>query len=610
MLALQVGTVLSILLHCSLAEDAGRRAPPSLRRGRRSADVGNEASEQDDSVAERQAFEQLMEGGGARQLTAVDRSWKCHAYTSQQVQEAGSGWDWCGNNNMQTHGDWKYARVDLSGVGCGCDCCRSYVGPDDPEPDWQCYAWNEASGENAEWCDSVGVHTDGFEYGLSMAVFPGCNCWCCRRTAQAQSSTTPTTTTAGVAGLDVNAWQLPQVPDPVPAALPLSHGNFPPVLMHYETWFSYSTRTGVGNWHWVMNEEKGTWMSHRIPATHTLPAAGVYHSLDYLRVDYHLDLMIEAGVGGLIVNWFGTRSAYDIPANLGGANVAISRAMEKGLTWTICYQDWAVIDGQWGNMPTGEELTLAQAQFRNDLIYLRDNYFSAPHFLTLEKLDGVKWAGDQRPIFLVYGPRRMTDQAFWNTEIASVFPDLATRPVVMTLFGSPKVGGGVFSWVPPMRSKTMVTDEANTKARINRYHSRLMAEKGSVSVIASSLVPGYRDFFEEGGGGGSMGRLPSFNGASFAEQVAAIQGDAPDFVQAVSWNNFQDGTSFEPSVLPEDTDEESDDRSMYLRLRRLRNVIKNVADTDDTPFEAATGRWAVKKGRRGVESCPAGSPTD
>lgn len=317
--------------------------------------------------------------------------------------------------------------------------------------------------------------------------------------------------------------------------------SLPPVLAHYMPWFSCNPGAKRAGWHWTMGTVN-VFETGRV-AAHETPLIGPYSSDDPQLVRYHLELMRLCGVRGVIVNWYGTRPVKDFPFNLRAADVLADECERAGMLFSICYEDWTVVDGlQWGEKPAESALQAALTQLRTDWEYIRDRYVSRPNFLR-EGHDGV--AG--RPVALVFGPRNLKDTEDWTRMLSHVFPQEASRPLLLTLPHIKAVPpGGHFCWLPAMRLEAPFSSIPEIHSFLQRFYEA-QAKAGMISIGA--VWPGFKDFYVEGSGGKqkSYGFLPDHDGRTIEAAFARARIHQPAFVQLVTWNDWQEGTALEPS---------------------------------------------------------------
>jgi hypothetical protein len=64
-----------------------------------------------------------------------------------------------------------------------------------------------------------------------------------------------------------------------------------------------------------------------------------------------------------------------------------------------------------------------------------------------------------------------------------------------------------------------------------------------------SAYPGFNDYYEEGGAGDVIGwTIAHNNGATLDETLSMASSAGVDYLQLITWNDFGEGTMFEPTV--------------------------------------------------------------
>jgi len=290
--------------------------------------------------------------------------------------------------------------------------------------------------------------------------------------------------------------------------------------------------------HWKMKLNWAELMKTNKVAAHFTPLIGKYESADPNVIEYHLKLMQAAGVRGIIINWYGASNINDFPGNRLASDVIVELASELGMKFTICYEDWTTLpDLGWNKVPNAEQLEAGLAQMKLDFEYIRDKYMTKPGFLRQNDAGAT-----DRPFWLVFGPRTITNKDNWMSLLSETFPDLQKRPLIISL--SHRNGfDGKFSWFPLKRG------EKTTLEDVHRYLDDFYQDnKGSFHI--GTIFPGFHDYYVEGslGEDSSYGRLPEYNGKTFEASIYQAKEHMPNFVQAATWNDFQEGTVFEPAI--------------------------------------------------------------
>lgn len=283
---------------------------------------------------------------------------------------------------------------------------------------------------------------------------------------------------------------------------------------------------------------------HREIASHFYPLIGPYDSNDPTVLDYHLLLMKYAGIEGVLVDWYGSRTAA---ASLEALQKAVERA---GLEIAIVYEDRNNLDGaegldqmiQWGAA---------------DMTYLERNFFRRDSYT---KVDG-------RPLLLCFGPIALNKQDYPRspTHWTEIFTGLATKPCFMPLYGHAGNAAddrnnnvaGEFTWI-----------DANNR----NFYDGLRNTYGT-SFIASAY-PGFRDYYAEGGWGTSINSIDYRDGAEFREQLAVAEEKQVPMIQLATWNDFGEGTQIEPTV--EDGYKYLETVQQFAKVKYDRSVFEEI----------------------------------
>lgn len=345
-----------------------------------------------------------------------------------------------------------------------------------------------------------------------------------------------------------------------PLAYPV--GIEPIPLMHMMPWFNWGSEGSKdsGKWglHWQMNSTITGGPSILRPAgkiaAHMTPLIGPYSSADSKVVEWQLALMRDAGIEGVVIDWYGTRAArdrdYQLLLDASDQIINQASAMDPPMKFTVCYEDATSVSGTFPlfDSPIDEEReppeparTLGLAQMVADFEYIRDHYMSKEGFLT---------DNEGAPVILVFGPRNFQNRSDWSEVLDVVFAG-RVRPVLLTL--PPKwdyalnsladgVGDGVFKWDYALNSSA---DEATQLTEAARSLSNFYT---SYDPIMGSAFPGFHDFYVEGEGRThSFGYLPDYNGRSLEVAFHEAKMYKPQFLQLATWNDYGEGTAFEPT---------------------------------------------------------------
>lgn len=290
------------------------------------------------------------------------------------------------------------------------------------------------------------------------------------------------------------------------------------VLAHYMPWFASKPVSGYWGWHWTMDRfdpEQGE------AAAHDTPLIGLYDSGDPLALECHVLLMKLAGIGGVVIDWYGTGDFRDYAVLHRNSQALVEYVKKVGLRFAVCYEDQTVKHMVADGYIAAED---ALAQGRHDLQWLEAHWFSDAAYVHL----------DGRPVLLVFGP-----QYFSGAQWASLLEPSRPRPLLYALphLATTARADGVFGW-PPVAGGQVVS-----VAAWQAYLDRLYAGDAVVGVA----FPGFRDIYQEAGLHDSYGAIDYRDGATFAETFERAWQSEASLIQIATWNDHGEGTGIEPT---------------------------------------------------------------
>lgn len=344
--------------------------------------------------------------------------------------------------------------------------------------------------------------------------------------------------------------------------------NTQKVYMHYMPWFETPATLGGTNWgyHWKFNNRNPNTVDangRRDIASHYYPLIGPYASSDADVIEYHLLLMKLSGVDGVLIDWYGQQGANgDVGSLLTNSNALVDKVDDVGLQFGVVLEDR--FSTKKVNNVTVADIDKAKA----NVAYLKNNYFNKPDYIRLG-------AGND-PLMGVFGPITFQTSSQWTDILAQAGEDVN----FVTLWYEKNDAGanadGEYAWIYQDAQRTHLQHQSDF------LNSRAPA-LGTAGAVA---YPGFNDFYQEGGTSTNIGfEIPHNDGQTLA-QVLALDGTPTnkarvDFLQLATFNDFGEGTMFEPTVetrfdyleqiqqytgVPYDRD----DLEMVFRLYRLR----------------------------------------
>lgn len=300
--------------------------------------------------------------------------------------------------------------------------------------------------------------------------------------------------------------------------------NSTKIYVHYMPWFETNESSADKKWgyHWTMANKNPNNIganNRREIASYYYPLIGPYHSGDKNVIENHLLLMKYSGIDGVLIDWYGTFDVNDYRMVKENTEQLIAMLDKVGLEYAIVYEDRVtknVVDA-------GKAISVTGAA-KTDLAYMEKNYFDDANYI---KING-------KPLLLNFGPIVLQTPAEWT----NVFNSITTKPALLTLWDQSVEAGanasGEYAWV--YKDNSFLTNfYTNTKPKLN--------------VTIGSAYPGFKDFYAAGGGGATIGwTIEHNNGATLDETLSLAKNANLNYLQLITWNDFGEGTMFEPTV--------------------------------------------------------------
>ncbi len=320
---------------------------------------------------------------------------------------------------------------------------------------------------------------------------------------------------AGLLGVGISARE-------AHAAGCISKSNTTKIYAHLMPWFEDPSTSGNGTWglHWTMANENPNVVDgsgRRQIASYYYPLIGPYGSSDPDVIEYQLLQMKYSGIDGALIDWPGTIQAWDYPKNRQNAEAFMGQTSKMGLGFGVVYEDNDV-GAAYAAKIISDEIGAA----KNDMSYVRDNYFTKSNYISV----------DGAPLLLVFGPQTFLAPSDW-TSIFSVF---SSHPTFLTeWYFSDRAGAnaqGEFAWI---YSDFMTGLQ-------NFYSNRPLPVKFGVSY------PGFDTFYAAGGWGAGPGYSLPYNGTgTFSQTLQLALNSGTAAVQLATWNDYGEGTMIEPT---------------------------------------------------------------
>ncbi|WP_225412097.1 glycoside hydrolase family 71/99-like protein [Stigmatella hybrida] len=294
------------------------------------------------------------------------------------------------------------------------------------------------------------------------------------------------------------------------------------IYVHLMPWFESNTSSGNGSWgiHWTMANKNPNVIDgsgKRQIASYYYPLIGPYASGDKDVVEYQLLLMKYAGVDGVLIDWPGTLNCLDYPKNKQNSEAVINKTSSVGLEFAVVYEDNNYTLAPQSGCPVPDKLAAA----RNDMVYLRDNYFSRGNHIKI----------NNAPLLLDFGPQTFSSPSDWS----NIFSPLSVKPTFLTLWYESQEAGtnakGEYPWI--------YSDF--TTGLQNFYNNRPLGVKFGVAY------PGFNTFYTAGGWGGPGWSLAHNGTGTFGQTLDLAKNSGVNWIQLATWNDYGEGTMIEPT---------------------------------------------------------------
>ncbi|NBR62976.1 MAG: hypothetical protein EBT77_01435 [Verrucomicrobia bacterium] len=300
------------------------------------------------------------------------------------------------------------------------------------------------------------------------------------------------------------------------------------ILSHYMPWYEAPSMRGKWGGHWT------GWKNEHDPEnknakglpdiySHYHPLIGPYDSTDPDVLECQLLQMKLAGIDGVVADWYGQIEFHDY-GPIHQATQALFQASEKlGMKFCALYEDRTiekmVQDGALAKDRIGEHLTKV-------VDWCRKEWFGHPNY--------VRHKG--KPLFLNFGPIYVKDAEIWKQALG----EGEQRPQFFCLHHLWRSAGadGGFTWVH-FEAWENEKDGKVIRQKLENIYGGISSEPDEVMV---SATVGFHDVYEK-----SYGRVDHRNGETLKESLDVCMEGPWSLVQLVTWNDYGEGTIFEPT---------------------------------------------------------------
>ncbi len=219
--------------------------------------------------------------------------------------------------------------------------------------------------------------------------------------------------------------------------------------------------------------------------------------------------MKYSGLEGVMVDWYGY-NADNTTARHTSNTEALFKAIKKaGLKMAIVYEDNTL---NVASDPVG--------QARADMKYLATHFFGSDSYA---KIDG-------KPLLLVFGPQGLNSPKEWYR----TFQVLSVKPALVVLNGhASKANGGGY--------ENAVGEYLWSNAAPDAWY---VNAKSQFQTVIGGAMPGFRDYYKQGGAGEGYTSYDDEDGALFDRQACCrlriLQ--SVQWLQVSTWNDYGEGT--------------------------------------------------------------------
>jgi hypothetical protein len=332
---------------------------------------------------------------------------------------------------------------------------------------------------------------------------------------------------AGIVAIGLYATNCAAQPADVPKTNPMK------VYMHYMPWFETPATLGGSSWgyHWRFNNRNPNIVDatgKRQIASHYYPLIGPYASRDPDVIEYHLLLMKLSGVDGVMIDWYGVAGTNgDIGHLLTSSNAIIDQVDDFGLKFGVVLEDRF-------STVSSSNLTPDIEKGKANVAYLRDHYFDNPSYIRQNA------AAD--PLVGVFGPIRFQSPAQWTDILAEAGEDVDFNTLWYEMSDAGANADGEHAWI---------YEEENLDNHLTHQSNFYRVRAPNLGTAGGVAYPGFNDYYAEGGVGNVVPFEIPHNGGQTLYAVldlAEQYSNNVDFLQLATFNDFGEGTMFEPTI--------------------------------------------------------------
>ena len=289
-----------------------------------------------------------------------------------------------------------------------------------------------------------------------------------------------------------------------------------PTFAHFMPWFESKEVSEYWGSHLTManrNPDIIDSKGKRQIASHFYPIVGPYDSGDPDYLEYALLCLKLTGFDGVFINYYGNTDLYDYIANLENTLAIIKMVKKVGLHYSLVYEDKTATEGAINNL--GSTFELVKLHFQ----YMKEHFFDEEAYLKYQK----------KPLLSIFGPQSDLNKEQWDTLIGDSINLVGLEHEIKRL-GFEKDMVGSFVWDTTEKVKEIYNN-------CETFH-----------ICIGSAMPGFKDYYQEGGWGETLPAINSKNGQHLKDMLTLASQMKIDYLQIPTWNDWGEGTMIEPSL--------------------------------------------------------------
>jgi hypothetical protein len=277
------------------------------------------------------------------------------------------------------------------------------------------------------------------------------------------------------------------------------------------------------------------------------PLIGPYSSNDPYVVEYHLLLMKYAGMDGFVVDWGGVMNIEDLPQNKVNGEAYIARAADFGLNfWTImedrnyqrdnCGTQWDCAHNDTDDIADGvADMNCLKAGGSCGNTYFGHSKYEKHNNKPLVGIFGPIWLQNGGLWDSVYSGAGLNNDSTVHLSLWWEKGDLGSK------------GDGTMAWM--WSGQGSVGDGSWSHITHAQHYANVEPAPSGDGVKMPSVFPGHDPYYGRGGWGSDAGNFfVGWNASNINQTMDIALASNANYLQLATWNDFGEGTHFEPSV--------------------------------------------------------------